>query len=832
VRLAIGALVAVLAGQAALATWAVRRVNFDGERVEVAMRISTALQRADAAADFERTAVSDYLQSPDVEHRQAFAAAAREFGEALARVEAASWRKNPGVGAAAQRWREVHDVLRRQGGGLFDARDAGLATAALADHVDVGLAQLIAEIADVTDNESDEVFAFVAAQRRTQHMLVTLMPIAFGLGLVLIAVCGAVMVTHRRIGDAERGRGETRLRRSEARFRSLVENSADVIFVLSAERGVSYISPAGERLLGYDLGFLMHASREELFHPADLIGFARASDQCSSVEGAVVGPIQARLRHRDGSWRWLQITLSNRLADAEIGGIVANGHDVTDVKAAQDQLTHDATHDTLTGLPNRALLVDRVEQALRRHRVGDGALAALFCDLDGFKVLNDSRGHGAGDRVLQEVADRLRRAVRPQDIVARFGGDEFVVCCEGLVDDGEALRVAARIRDAIAPAFTLLDGEVFLTASVGVRTVGATGDAAEDLIRDADAAMYQAKANGRNQVVMYSEVLREQSEARLTIEAGLRRALERDEMRVHYQPVVSLATGVLVGVEALVRWEHPTRGLVAPVEFIGIAEDTGLIEPIGAWVLEQACRQLKSWQEAGAAPLCMSVNLSGRQLKAPDLVEVVARILDRTGVDPGDVCLEVTESVLMDDPAAAADKLTQLRALGVHLAIDDFGTGYSSLAHLRQFPVDSIKIDRSFVANLTDEPEAAAIVTAVIHLAQALHLTTVAEGVETADQRAQLELLGCQLAQGYHWSRPVSADHLATWIHHAPDTIPDVEPDNPVPVQVADDGEHETDVVTRIPQRTEALAVIGQETDFATAMPKTLTTAGHGVHPP
>ncbi len=436
--------------------------------------------------------------------------------------------------------------------------------------------------------------------------------------------------------------------------------------------------------------------------------------------------------------------------------------DITEQRQIEEQLVREALHDKLTGLPNRALLVDRLAQALasvQRHR---RTLGVLFIDIDRFKVINDSLGHEAGDEVLVEVARRLSALVGPGHTVARFGGDEFVVLCEDLDDPAEAARVADRIQAELSRPVPVRGSELFVTVSTGIALSSGDDDVASSMLRDADAAMYQAKQDGRARSAVFADAMRAQAMGRLDTEVELRRALADDQLRVHYQPLRDVQTGALVGLEALVRWQHPVRGLVAPMEFIPIAEETGLIVPLGEWVLEAACVQLATWHrdfpEHGR--LSVAVNLSGSQIVQADFVERVARILERTGVSRSALELEITESVLMRDAEKAMAVLHSLKALGVHLSVDDFGTGYSSLSYLRRFPVDALKIDRSFVDGLGQEAEDSAIVQAIQALAVSLGMTTVAEGVETAMQLDVLRHLGCRRAQGFWFSEAAPADQI------------------------------------------------------------------------
>jgi diguanylate cyclase (GGDEF)-like protein len=409
------------------------------------------------------------------------------------------------------------------------------------------------------------------------------------------------------------------------------------------------------------------------------------------------------------------------------------------------------------------LFVEFLTLALaRRHRKHTSA-AVLFLDLDRFKVVNDSLGHDAGDELMIKLGMRLCAAVRPADTVARFGGDEFTVLCDDLSSDDarrQAIDVAERLLEVIEAPIQLNGEDQHLSASIGIAIAG-PGDTPETLLRDADAAMYQAKDRGKGRWELFDEEMRSSARMRLETENALHRALERDELRIYYQPIVELVGTTCSGAEALVRWQHPDRGLVAPDAFIDLAEETGLIVPIGAWVLEEACRQLMEWRDAGlvSPTFTMAVNLSARQLAQADLVERVAAALERTGAPPELVCLEITESVLMAE--TTIDAIDALRALGVRLSIDDFGTGYSSLGYLRRFPVDSVKVDRSFVDGLGTESEDSAIVAAVVGLGHALGLSVVAEGVETELQLAELGALGCDRAQGFWFARPQPADVFA-----------------------------------------------------------------------
>ncbi len=557
----------------------------------------------------------------------------------------------------------------------------------------------------------------------------------------------------------QKEQAESSLRTSEERFRSLVQNSSDTTLLLGPGGVILYASPATRSLLGSEPDELIGLKASDLVHPDDR---ARVEPELSALLAAQadIEPLQFRIQHREGSWRHAEAVVTDMRDRSSVGGYVINVRDITERKEAEEMLAHQALHDPLTGLPNRLLLVDRLRNAIARGQRHDGPPpVVMFLDLDRFKLVNDSLGHGAGDELLMCVADRLRAVVRATDTLSRFGGDEFVILCEGMASQDAVMALAERAMTAIDAPFVINGEQFHIGVSIGVAFVDDDGPSPEELLGDADYAMYLAKArSGQGRVQLFDQATRAVARQRVHTETALARALERDELVVFYQPIVETASRRWVGVEALLRWQHPTRGLLAPAEFLDVAEQTGLIVPIGAWVLSEACQQVQRWNHGlpDDEHLAVSVNLSGRQLTEPDLADTIGASLRAASIDPHALrlVLEVTETLLPADEDEARRRLVELHELGIQLAIDDFGTGYSSLRYVRDLPISTIKIDRSFVSGLGQSDHDEAIVDAVTQLARTLGLRVVAEGVETETQFAFLSRVGCDYSQGYLFGRP------------------------------------------------------------------------------
>ena len=543
---------------------------------------------------------------------------------------------------------------------------------------------------------------------------------------------------------------------SETRFRSLVQHSTDLITIIDGADTIRYVSPAINRVFGYEIADLEGKPLRDLVHPDDVVpmlGFLADA----AKPGSKATTTHWRMLSASGAWCRVENVAVNLLSDPTVDGVVLTTRDVSHRVALEEQLVHRAFHDELTGLANRALFTNRVEQALLRASRDGLRTAVLFLDLDDFKEINDSLGHAAGDSLLMQGADRLRACLRAGDTAARLGGDEFAVLLEGCSNDGEeAMHVAERISHAFARPFTLENREAFSTASIGI-AVNNGNEAGEDLLRNADLAMYLAKRRGKARVERFATHMHEEVVERLDLLADLRYAIERDELQLEYQPIVDLETRTVTGLETLVRWDHPRRGRIPPADFIPIAEQSGLIVAIGRWVMLHACAHARHWSRSlpELLPVTVTVNLSARQLGDEHLIDDVANALRVAGLRRDQLVLELTESTLLANSEETVGILTSLKSLGVRLAIDDFGTGYSSLSYLHRFPVDVLKIDRSFVEGVADGPGASALANAVIALGNSLGLRTVAEGIESEEQHAVLAKLGCKFGQGYLFSPPL-----------------------------------------------------------------------------
>lgn len=615
------------------------------------------------------------------------------------------------------------------------------------------------------------VFGVLIPERVYDHQAAYDSPVRWALiHAAFILAASAAQIAFWRIAEDDHDRSVASLEARERRFRALIEQSLDAVCIVEPDGSIAYESPAAQAVMGYAPDARLGQSAFGFVHPDD--EQAVAEDMATLLSGpGTTTQAEIRIRHADGTWRWVDTRATNLVDDPDVGGIVVNYRDITERHRLTRQLAHQATHDPLTGLANRTLFLDRLGEALAPPGGGGRrpAVGVLFIDVDDFKMVNDALGHMAGDRLLREVAQRLSAAARPVDTCARLGGDEFAVLLAGPLGIDEARRIAEAMLDGLRRPIAVDEDEVTVSGSIGIVVSRGRDDAAQ-VMRNADLAMYEAKRAGKGRCALFEDGMLSAAIDRLALREDLHRALETGELVNEYQPIFDLATGEVIGAEALVRWQHPTRGMLSPGAFVGLAEErSDLIVPLGAGVLERACRAAVEW--SATRPLTVNVNLSARQVHEPGLVETVERVLRQTGLPASRLTLEITESILVEDPLRAAGTLTALKELGVGLALDDFGTGFSSLSYLAAFPVDGLKIDKSFIDPLVgaEEGDHVAVVAAIIDMARRLGLTVTAEGVEHRSQADRLLALDCTRAQGFLLGRPRSTESMAALLAGAPD---------------------------------------------------------------
>ena len=723
-----------------------------------AILLGDAFEEARYAVGAEESLERKYRLEPGPEvrarHRQAADAMLAGLEHARRLVEPGERPRIDRVVAAHARY--LHAIDRMFA--AIDRNDAALARDLDEHETDPAFDQLESYVVTAAAHRRDSALQHLHALVRLEIAGLVATPVVFALALGLAVFFWRVLRVYQEEANAAAEREVTATRLSEQRFRSLIQNASDVLLICAADGEIKYQSPAAEIAWGFADAGLVGQPLFARVHPEELAAAREVWSQVVEASGST-RDIELRLRDHAGAWRYVELILTNLLHEPAIKGVVATAHDIAERKELERQLKHQAFYDALTGLPNRALFHDRLEQALVRTGRRKNKVGLLFLDLDNFKLVNDSLGHQAGDRLLVAAAQRLRACVRAEDTVARLGGDEFVVLLENMTSEADALPLAAGITRQFVWPFTLDGRDLVVTASIGIAIGDASQAEIDSLLRNADVAMYRAKAAGKGRYVVFDPSMHTDTLARLDLETDLRRALKEGELCLHYQPIVCMKDRSVTELEALVRWQHPERGLIAPAYFIPIAEETGLIVPLGQWVLEEACTQVAAWnaQGLGDPPLTVCVNLSPRQFQSPNLADEVLRTLAKTKLAPNCLKLEITEGVIMQDFEATTTILQQLKQLGVQIAIDDFGTGYSSLAYLKRLPLDVLKIDRSFVKGIGEDHEDSAIVRAIISLAGSLNLAVTAEGVECAEQAALLNDWACDQGQGYHFGRPLDA---------------------------------------------------------------------------
>ncbi|SAL36276.1 response regulator receiver modulated diguanylate cyclase/phosphodiesterase [Caballeronia udeis] len=772
-RLATAGLVAALALMPALVFWGALENYHAGVASKKADDASDAYQQARYSVGAEESLERKYRLEPGQEIRDRHAQAATEL---------VSWLRKARSLEQAENIVAIDDVLAKHTTYLLaiarmfsaiDANDTARANAIDAAEVDPSFDAIEHAVSASATRQRLEAIRQLNQLAETQQLVLIATPLIFAIGLVLAAFFVNVL---RRLRAETVIAGVSATRRSEQRFKSLVRHAADVILICDASGSIIYRAPTAETAWSFNREHSPDELLSRWIHPDDQAALHEIWQQVGAVPGAS-NTLELRSRDSQDVWRNGEFTLTNLSQEFEVGGIVVNVHDVTERKLFEQQLMTQAFYDSLTSLPNRALLLDRIEQALVRVGRRNGTVGLVFFDIDNFKRVNDGLGHQSGDALLVAVAKRLATCVRPSDTVARLGGDEFVILLEQLTSEpvAEVTLVAQKIIKEFCKPF-LLDGKDYVVSgSLGIALADTATKATDSasLLRNADVAMYRAKSDGKGRYAIFDADMHTDIVSRFELEVDLRGALERQELRVHYQPIVQLESEACIEVEALVRWQHPTRGLIAPLEFIPIAEETGLIIPLGLWVLEEACRHAAAWQllYPSKPPLQVSVNLSPRQFEHADLLTDVQRALEQAGLSPTSLRLEVTEGVIMRDTESSIRTLQKLKNLGIRLAIDDFGTGYSSLSYLKMLPLDVLKIDRSFVRGIGQNAEDDAIVQAIISLAKSLGLAVTAEGIESTQQAELLRKWSCEKGQGFLFARPLEATKISALLGAPKDAL-------------------------------------------------------------
>jgi diguanylate cyclase (GGDEF)-like protein/PAS domain S-box-containing protein len=696
----------------------------------------------------EQEAAGARLQRVDDPQLVAAAAAAwQRLSTSVRDLRAAD--RTPATLAVLQR----SEALQAAGSRLLTAFQGGLLTD--------GVARLHAELLPRLSALDDVSATATTAQERVANQALARARLAYfaslAIGLTVLLLLGIRLHRMRRAaGLTEAHRALER--RSERRIRALVEHSSDVITVVGRDLVVRWQSPSVRRTLGHEPDAMLGRSLAGLVHPDDVV--IVEGHVAAAADAQRASTFTARFRDASGSWRHLEAIVQNRLEDPVVEGVILSLRDISERQALEQELRHQAFHDGLTGLANRALFEDRLTHALAGARRHGRPVAVLFLDLDDFKTINDSLGHAVGDELLRAAARRIAAEIRVTDTAARLGGDEFAVLLEVMDDESDADAIAQRLLEALRAPVEIDGRELRVSASIGLaRSDGATG--VDDLLRNADTAMYAAKDAGKGTAQTFEAGMHQRVLDRLELTGELQRGIEREQFELDYQPIVELDTGHIVGAEALVRWAHPDRGRLAPGHFIALAEETGMIVALGAWILRTACGQAAAWhRELPERSVYMTVNVSTRQLHDPEFPAVVADALAQSGLPGTKLVLEITESLLPEDGREMVAHLTALKRLGVRVAVDDFGSGYSALSRLQAYPVDILKIDRSFIDGLARDPSKGQLVQGIVNLGQSLHLEIVAEGIEEREQADQLRQMRSPLGQGFLFSRPIDPGQM------------------------------------------------------------------------